>query len=172
MSPYWAAIRTFGQRETFAAESAALAGFEVFLRRVRALIGVKWKTGPLFPGYLFVRVWRFLKRTMGVVSVVKTGETPARCPDNEIAALLARTDPDGIVRLAPQSSPQPIRRAFAAGEAVTVTGGAFRGFHGLHTGMSARDREVVLLDVLGGKRPVAIASGLVALAQSNKGTRP
>lgn len=132
---------------------------------MRALIGVRWKTGPLFPGYLFVRVidrWRVLERTMGVVSVVKTGETPARCPDEEIAALLARTDPDGIVRLPPGSGPaQPIRRAFAPGEAVTVTGGAFRGFHGLHTGMSVRDREVVLLDVLGGKRPIAIAAGLV-----------
>ena len=60
------------------------------------------EAGPLFPGYLFVRVvdrWRRIDRTMGVIGVVKTGETPARCPDNEIAALLARTDPDGIVRL-------------------------------------------------------------------------
>ena len=159
--PYWVAARTVGQRESFAAEAAAMAGFEVFLPRVRTLIGVKWKTGPLFPGYLFVRVvdrWRRIDRTMGVIGVVKTGETPARCPDNEIAALLARTDPDGIVRLSVPPSSQPIRRAFAAGEAVTVTGGAFRGFHGLHTGMSAHDREVVLLDVLGGKRPIAIAA--------------
>ena len=114
--PYWAAIKTLGQRESFAAESAALAGFEVFLPRVRALVGARWKTGPLFPDYVFVRIvdrWRILERTIGVVSVVRCGETPARCPDSEIAALLARTDPDGIVRLATQPSPQPVRRAFA-----------------------------------------------------------
>jgi hypothetical protein len=40
---------------------------------------------------------------MGVVSVVKFGPAPARCPDEEIARLIARADPDGIVRLSPRS---------------------------------------------------------------------
>lgn len=162
---YWAAVKTIGQRESFAAEAVAVRGFEIFLPRVRALVGVKWKTGPLFPGYIFVRVvdrWRLLERTMRVISVVKTGETPAKCPDAEIGALLERSDPDGIIRLSARPAPQIVRRAFAPGEAVTVTGGAFRGFSGLHSGMSVRDREIVLLDVLGGQRPVEIASDLVA----------
>ena len=162
---FWAAIRTPGQRESFAAELVALAGFEIFLPRVRALVGARWKTGPLFPNYVFVRIvdrWRVLERTMGVVAVVRCGETPARCPDEEIAALLMRTDPDGVIRLSARpSSPQQVRRAFAPGEAVTVTGGAFAGFHGLHSGMSVHDREIILLDVLGGKRPVEIAARLI-----------
>jgi transcription antitermination factor NusG len=57
-----------------------------------------------FNGYLFVRVvdrWRILERTIGVLSVVKFGAAPARCPDEEIAKLIARTDADGIIRLPP-----------------------------------------------------------------------
>jgi hypothetical protein len=56
---------------------------------------------PLFPGYLFVRVvdrWRAFERSLGL-ALVKFGAAPARCPDAEIAKLIARTDPDGVVRL-------------------------------------------------------------------------
>jgi hypothetical protein len=42
-------------------------------------------------------------RAFGVASVVKFGLTPAKVPDEEIAKLIARSDPDGIVRLAARS---------------------------------------------------------------------
>jgi hypothetical protein len=45
---------------------------------------------------------------------------------------------------------------------VWVTDGPFRGFNGLHTGMSTRDRELVLINILGASRPVEIAAGLLA----------
>jgi transcription antitermination factor NusG len=48
---------------------------------------------------------------------------------------------------------------------VEIVDGPFRGFNGLHTGMSTRDREMVLINILGGPRPVEVAAGLVAPAQ-------
>jgi hypothetical protein len=36
---------------------------------------------------------------MGVAGVVKFGTVPARCPDEEIARLIASADPDEIIRL-------------------------------------------------------------------------
>jgi transcriptional antiterminator RfaH len=113
---------------------------------------------------MFVRVigqWRAIERSPGVLALIKFGEQPARCPDAEVGALLARADRDGIIRLPSRASSS--RRVFAPGAKVSITDGPFRGLSGIYQGMSAREREVVLLDLLGGKRPVEIAAGLLAL---------
>ena len=120
---------------------------------------------PLFGCYFFARVvdqWRVLERTIGVLAVVKAAGVPARCPDEEIAKLIARSDPDGVIRLASCLTPQSVvRRAFAPGAKVAITGGPFRGFDAIHTGMTVRDREMVLIDLLGRKTTIAVAAGLV-----------
>ena len=163
LTPFWAVARTAAQREGFAAERIGEAGFEVFAPKIPERVGSRWRVAPLFRGYIFARVvdgrWHPIARAFGVLKLVKFGDAPAHCPDAEIEALIARADPDGVIRLPPPTLPAP-RRVFAAGEAVTVSDGPFRGFAGIHTGMSTRDREVVLLNVLGGQRPVAIAAGL------------
>jgi transcription antitermination factor NusG len=165
--PFWAAVRTVRNHDRLAVESVALAGFEVLAPRVREKVGAKWRTLPLFPGYFFVRVvdrWRALERSLGVLCVVKVGATPARCPDAEIAALLERSDADGVIRLRARPSSPPPRRVLAPGAAIAVTGGPFAGLNGVYAGMSAREREMVLLTVLGASRPVEIAASLVVPA--------
>ena len=100
--PYWAVIRAIPNHDRLAAECVCQAGFETFTPKLRTRLVSRWRTVPHFPGYLFVRVVdrsRILERTIGVLSVVKFGAAPARCPDEEIAKLIARADPDGIVRL-------------------------------------------------------------------------
>jgi len=87
-----------------------------------------------------------------VFGLIKNGETPARCPNSEIGALLARADRDGVVRLM-----RPPGSRFAPGDRVSV-----RGFDGIYLGMGAHDRERVLLTILGAQRPVEIAAGLIA----------
>jgi hypothetical protein len=102
MPPYWAVARTAPHHERLAVEGVGQAGFETFVPRIRVKVGAQWRTTPLFGCYFFVRVvdrWRILERTMGVLSVVKFGASPARVPDAEIAGLLDRADPDGIIRL-------------------------------------------------------------------------
>jgi transcription antitermination factor NusG len=164
--PYWAVCRSAPNHERLAAEGVALAGFETFIPRIRVKNGARWRTTPLFGCYFFVRVvdrWRILERTIGVLHVIKFGGAPARCPDAEIAALLERSDPDGIVRLPPRisSRPSPAPLALAPGTAVAIAAGPFRGFEAIHTGMTAHERELVLVNILGAQRPVEIAAGLI-----------
>ena len=162
---FWAAVRTVRNHDRLAAESVVSAGFEILTPKVRERVGSRWRTVPLFPGYFFVRVvdrWRVIERSMGVLTIVKVGVTPAKCPDAEIAALIERSDPDGVIRLAARPPLRPIRRAFTPGARVEIAGGPFRGVEGVYQGMSARERELVLLNVLGSQRPVEIAAGLLA----------
>jgi transcription antitermination factor NusG len=158
---YWAVVRAIPQHERLAAESVGRAGFETFIPRIRARTGSRWRTIPLFGVYFFARIedrWRAVERAMGVLDVVKFGATPARCPDEVVAELLARSDPDGVVRL--QARP-PIAssRVFACGAQVAIASGPFAGLNGIHTGMKVHERELVLLHILGARRPVEIAAG-------------
>jgi transcriptional antiterminator RfaH len=160
MPPYWAVARTLPNHDRLAAECIAQRGYELFIPKVRTKHGAT----PLFAGYLFVRIvdrWRVIERTMGVLSLIKFGDHPAKCPDEEIARLIARADRDGVVRLA-RAGVNGTRPTFAAGAKVTITGGALMGFDAIHTGMTAHDREIILIELLGASRRIEVAAGLLA----------
>lgn len=85
-------------------------GFASFMpqREVTRRHGGRWETRPrpLFPGYLFVEVphqspnWRAINSTYGVAHLVSLGQgRPTRVAPELIAALLARTDDDGQLKL-------------------------------------------------------------------------
>jgi transcriptional antiterminator RfaH len=157
---FWGVVRSLPQRERFAAEQLGLRGYETFL----PLIPTKRASAPLFAGYFFIRIieqWRVVNRTLGVLCLVRVGDCPARCPDNEIERLKALIDGHGFVRL-PDRPSTPVKRKIATGSKVRITGGPFGGMSGLYAGQSARERELVLLNVLGGQRPVAVAAHLIA----------
>ena len=67
----------------------------------------------------------------------------------------------GYVRL-PEAPSVPVRRQIAIGAKVRITAGPFGGMSGLYAGMSTRERELVLLTMLGGPRKIAISAGLIA----------
>src|SRR5580704_14028785 len=162
--PFWAAVRAIPHHDRLAAKCVAIAGFETFVPKIRAKLESRWRTTPLFPGYFFTRIidqWRVIERTMGVLCVVKVGAVPSRCPDEEIAKLIERSDPDGVIRLQARPIASP-RRVLAPGATVAIVDGPFRGFSGVYAGMGARERELVLLNVLGGPRKIEIAAGLIA----------
>jgi hypothetical protein len=50
----------------------------------------------------------------------------------------------------------------APGATVAIVDGPFRGLEGIYAGMGARERELVLLNVLGAQRPVAVPAHLIA----------
>jgi transcriptional antiterminator RfaH len=155
---YWSVARVQSQRETWAASQLQARGFTVFLPKVE----LRRTVAPLFLGYIFVLVvdghWLAIDRTYGVLATIKLGVAPARCPDYEIEALRKRADPiTGIIRLAPPPPP----RAFRRGEKVRIIAGPFASFEALHTGMTRKARELVLIDVLGGRREVEVAPHLV-----------
>jgi transcriptional antiterminator RfaH len=134
-------------------------GFEVFL----PVVQTKRASAPLFAGYFFCRIvdrWRSINSTFGVLCLVRVGDCPARCPDCEIEALKAMIDGHGYIKL-PEAPPPPVRRKIAIGARVRIASGPFGGMSGLYAGMSTKDRERVLLHVLGGQREIRIASSLV-----------
>lgn len=117
----------------------------------------------MFRGYAFVVIvdrWRAIETTFGVLALVRFGDAPARCPDAEIEVLRARADPHGLTHL----PPPPPKHVFRKGDRVKIVAGPFAGFKALHTGLSAKARERVLLDILGSRREVTVASHLVASA--------
>jgi transcriptional antiterminator RfaH len=158
---YWAVVRSLPKREAFAAERLRMdGGFEVFL----PLVQTKRASAPLFAGYFFCRIidrWRSINSTFGVLCLVRVGDCPARCPDAEIDSLKAMIDGHGFVKL-PEAPPPPVRRKIAIGAKVRIAAGPFGGMRGLYAGQSTRERELVLLNLLGGQRPVSIAAGLIA----------
>jgi transcriptional antiterminator RfaH len=160
MPAFWGVVRSLPKREAFAAERLRMdGGFEVFL----PLVQTKRASQPLFSGYFFCRIvdrWRSINSTFGVLCLVRVGDCPARCPDHEIDSLKAMIDGHGFIRL-PEAPPPPVRRAIAIGARVRIASGPFGGTSGLYAGQSTRERELVLLNVLGGQRPVAIAANLV-----------
>jgi transcription antitermination factor NusG len=156
---YWAVARVQSQREAFAAEQLQARGFEVFLPKIETRRSV----APLFVGYVFVFIvgghWLAIDRTFGVCSTIKFGDCPARVPDAEIAAIRARANERGIIEL----PPEPPKHVFRKGDRVKVLMGGCA-FDGIHTGHSLRDRQRILLQVLGSVRPVMVASHLVHVA--------
>jgi transcription antitermination factor NusG len=161
----WICARASPNSMGLACRSVAENGFETFVPKTREKVGVRWKSVPLFGLYFFVRIdrqWRAVERSAGVNIVVKFGAAPAEVPPGEIKRLLELADEDGIVRL-PHRRPRRNGHAiFEPGAAVTITAGAFSGFEAIVQGMSAGDRLLVLMHVLGGPTKVEIAAGLIA----------
>jgi transcriptional antiterminator RfaH len=160
MPAFWGVVRSLPKREGFAAERLRMdGGFEVFL----PLVQTKRASQPLFSGYFFCRIvdrWRSINTTLGVLCLVRTGDCPARCPDHEINSLKAMIDGHGYVRL-PEGRGAPVKREIAIGSKVKIMAGPFGGHLGLYQGQSTRERELVLLNLLGSQRPVSIAANLV-----------
>jgi transcriptional antiterminator RfaH len=164
MPAFWGVVRSLPKREAFAAERLRMDhGFEVFL----PLVQTQCASAPLFRGYFFCRIvdrWRSINTTFGVLCLVRTGDCPAKCPDHEIASLKAMIDGHGFVHL-PEGRGSPVKRMIAIGAKVKVTAGPFGGMSGLYAGQSTRERELILLNLLGRQTPVTIAAGLVAPVQ-------
>ena len=159
MSFWWSVARTLPRKEAFAAEQLEAGGFETLLPRLR-----NWRSGPvpMFSSYIFVHVaenWPRVDRTIGIMKLVQFGDHPARVPETEIAGLKARMDGDGLIAL--PGPPSLRKRAYAKDEKVRIVGGAFDGLAGVHSGMSAAEREIVLLTLLNAPRRVAIPAHLV-----------
>jgi transcription antitermination factor NusG len=158
MPPFWCVARVASRLEAFVIERLEAEGFEAFAPKIHS---ANRRVIPLFFGYLFVHVvelWQPIARIHGVGGLIKFGDAPAKCPDAEIDQLRSRMDGDGVIVL----PKQPAKVRFAKGDRILVTGGPLQGVRGLHSGMSAAQREIVLIDLLGRQTRTAIPSAFVA----------
>ena len=116
---YWSAARYMPQQERLALHCLGLAGFDVYLPRLREhriVRGRRIETSPpLFPGYCFVLItlqWHAARWAPGTLGLVMNGGGPAHVPDNVIAELRSR-ERNGLITL-----PKP--RGLRVGDRVRV----------------------------------------------------
>ena len=152
---YWTAARYMLAQEGHALHFQRLAGFEVYLPRLREQRIVRGRrvevTPPLFPGYCFVAIelqWHAAHRAPGTNGLVMNGGGPAHVPDNVIAELKSR-ERNGFIELSKPRGPR-------IGSRVKVTAGPFAGQFGLYAGMKPHQRVEVLLMLLGGQQRVSL----------------
>lgn len=150
---YWAIAQTHPQRESAAFDHLKRQGFHAYL----PCIEVKKRRAPLFPGYLFVRiesVWYPIQSTRGVMRVLRNGnEEPSRIGDLIVRKIRER-EVRGIVKLPKRLQP---------GMQVRILRGTFKDFIGIYDGMNGKERERVLLELLGRKVPIEIHPDDLAL---------
>lgn len=147
----WFVVRTKTRSEEQSAIHLKRQGFEVFLPRYRTQIRHARKVStvlrPLFPGYLFVQVdidqqrWRSINSTVGVISLISSGNTPSPIPDAIIEALRACEDRDGIMCLT--------LPGLQRGDHVRFLGGAFADHTAFLEEVCDEKRVILLLDLMG-----------------------
>lgn len=163
----WYVVQTQANGEAKAAQNLLRQGFDIYLprylKRRRHARKVDFAVKPLFPRYLFVAIdiatqrWRSIQSTQGVSHLVCNGDEPAALPNGVLAALRAREDDRGFVRM----DAKPV---FAPGDKVRVLAGAFTDNAGLFDGAGDHDRVSILLNMLGRQVRVLLDADMVAAA--------
>ena len=101
----------------------------------------------MFPRYLFVRLdsntdnWAPIRSTLGVVSIVRFGQEPARVPEAFVSYLRGKGDAQGIQTVAIDELKPGMR--------VRVTEGSLMGYEGIYQARTGHERVIVLLDIMG-----------------------
>jgi transcriptional antiterminator RfaH len=152
MSDWWV-VQTEANFEHVARLLLMRLGFITYAPRIKIRNRVNW----LFPTYLFVGAreqWYPVLWTNRVVRLLMAGDQPA-IVKGEIVTHIRKREVGGFVKL-----PLPNRR-LKPGQKVRVTNGAFQGHIGLYEGMSGRDRERVLLELLGQSVPVELPANQI-----------
>ncbi len=148
-SKRWIVVNTHPHKENLALRNLTQQQFlpycPLIRKRIRHARRSQDVLRPLFPGYVFVQVdqdlrrWQPILSTIGVRTLVRFGERLSFLDDGFVRCLRAREIDGAIVR------PQ---HAFASGQEVRVSGGAFDGLVATIVTMDERDRLVVLMDIL------------------------
>lgn len=147
---YWAVVQTESQREHLARQWLMRKSYETYMPRIKQ----RKRAALLFPTYLFVRIvdrWYPVRWTPGVLRLLMSGEEPAHLSESIVDQIKNR-EVGGFVRL-------PKAPKLERGARVRVLTGRFVGKIGLYEGMGPKDRERVLLELLGRMVPVELAKG-------------
>lgn len=145
----WYAVRTKPRQVREAETNLVRMGIETFCPQIteRKIIRRRWefRTGPLFPGYLFAkfdieRHYRTVHYARGVRGVVMFGSMPAAVDDGMIEAIRARLHSEYLTL--PQSR-------FVQGQVVRIEQGPLHGLEAIfEREMSGGQRAVLLLRAL------------------------
>ena len=145
----WYAVQTKPRRERAVAEALERGGLECYFPRIRQWrhrAGKRFReVGPLFPGYLFVRLafagdYPRVRWTPGLARVVAFGDSPVRIEEDMLAQIREMEKAGSRGRLRSQS--------LEPGARVRVMEGPFAGFQGrVVTRLSGGERVRILLEL-------------------------
>lgn len=162
----WFAVHTKPRSEALASVHLRRQGFEVLDCRIKrsrlGTDGLRSQVEPLFPRYLFVQSGAHgmqlgpIRSTRGVSQVVRFGSRTPSVPEPVIAAIKARQDDQGFVRLDPPE--------LKPGDRVQVTEGPMCGLSGVFESQCGQARVRLLIDLLG--TPVGVSLPRAHLARN------
>lgn len=167
IEPRWYVVRTKNGQERWAKFNLEKQGFETYLpmRLVQRTAHGRTETRgePLFPNIMFVLVeprpelWRPIFSTLGVKSLICSGDHPAALKPGLIEAMRAR-EVNGLITISPAVKPvAPCPHA--KGDGVKVKKGPFAGFDAVFSERVDANRVSILLKVLGGDTRVELHLG-------------
>lgn len=154
LDPKWYLVKTKALNESRVHKRLTGAGYEVLFPKIRKKSKRNrglFEMRPLFPTYLFVRFHRdetkTIKYTHGVARVICFGPEPHEVDEEIIAAVRARMDEEGIVKL------EPKRLSLSSGQRVKIGEGPFAGLDAIFVEeLPDRERVVLLLDAVSSYR--------------------
>lgn len=147
----WYVVNTLSNQESRAEENLARQGYRVWLpfysRTTRHARRTRTVRSPIFPGYLFIsldletEIWSPINSTFGVRRLLCQGRFPAQIPCSFVDGLKSSLD-NGETELS-----QPSELSY--GQNLQIIGGPFMDSIGTFLTMTAKDRVMILLDLLG-----------------------
>ncbi len=153
----WIVVNTHPHREKLAMKNLEQQDFIVYcpmmMKRIRHARRTTDEPRPIFPGYIFVNYdnakhrWRPILSTYGVRAVIQQGEEPSLL-DGQFIDLLKAREIDNVV--------QNSKSTYKIGQGVAIEAGPFDGLIGKIIELRAKDRIVILLDILNQKSKVEI----------------
>jgi transcriptional antiterminator RfaH len=157
---YWSVAQTQPFAEKKAKRFLEGQSFDCYLPKILVTQHIPgWRASKrtrefaLFARYLFVRIesaWHAINSTPGISCLLLDGGMkPITVGEKVISELRSREDHNGFVIL-------PKKEKFKVGQQVKVVSGQFQGQLALYDGMTSRQRERVLLQLLGQYVPVEL----------------
>lgn len=163
---HWYVVQTHANRERKAAWHLQQQGFGVYLpqylKRWRHARKSELRPAPLFPRYLFVSMdiaqshWRAIRSTIGVTSLVCSGDRPAMVPSTVIDDIRTRENEKGWL---PLETAIPLK----SGDTLAVVEGGLSGARGFFECFKDSERVVMLLEMLGRPMRVQLPASSVSL---------
>lgn len=163
MKGRWYLVYCKPRAETTARRNLERQGYTTYLPLLRQRRRRKGRNvsvvGPMFPRYLFILLnqetdnWGPIRSTLGVVSVVRFGQTPAAISDRLIELFRRQEDADGVQVWSPEE--------YQRGMKVRITSGGFAGYEGIFVARTGRERVTVLLEVLGREARASVDLGAI-----------
>lgn len=168
----WLAVHSNARQEATANFHIREAGFWTFypVRLVRTRHARKEEDTlrPYLPRYVFVQImpgqdWTRINFLPGVSTVVFGRDGPLLIHDRDMAGLIARADPDGLIKDPPK--PAGVRVIFDVGDHVRVDEGPFQGFTARVDALDSGGMISISIDIFGRPTPVSLPIGWVSRAK-------